>query len=644
MKKKKVLIADFFYSFRGGKTTSNHKLMLQSLLYQLLKQDGRLFPLFRDTFRGCRSNGHQFSWELDDLRKIFASLGSFKACKKIYILVDAMDESDEQGRPDILQLLMQQCSQKSECTIKALIATRPLPAGEINDRLSYCHLVVLQEKNKKDIENVIISSIRAIMDTPNSPSIDFEFIKNYMIDNAHGVFLWVVLVARELKELVLEGCSRVDLEDCLKQLPTELEDMYRLIIRRLCGQPEHELKESKRKATKMKKAVKMLSWATFAKRPLGIEEFRDAIAVPSVLEPFSLDTDFLIRNRIDMTDRTDRTDRMNHYLRAYCGSLLEIREAVVQLLHQTARDFLLRQDKAAAPFDIDEERGDTEISSVCIRYLRLLSLWEGSQAIENWKQNDYDEFVRWLAKYSLLDYVVSSLPCHIKSLAAGSPVYEDLSLFLQILERDKTLFCLFESWTELLDEQKLRGGELNIKPRDFRINSLIAAAQSGYTNVVIALTQLHTDIDGIDEASGMFALYAAAENGYKHTLLVILGLGADTNAQGGYYGNALQAASNGGYGWIVKQLIERGADVNMQGGYYGNALQAASNGDHEKVVEMLLKNGANINAQSGHYGSALQAALNNGHEKIAKILIEAGARPGSTDRENQIPVLLAAED
>ena len=40
-------------------------------------------------------------------------------------------------------------------------------------------------------------------------------------------------------------------------------------------------------------------------------------------------------------------------------------------------------------------------------------------------------------------------------------------------------------------------------------------------------------------------------------------------------------------------LLEKGADVNAQGGRFGNALQAASAGGHDKVVQMLLENGAN---------------------------------------------------
>ncbi|RYO97166.1 hypothetical protein DL765_011288 [Monosporascus sp. GIB2] len=267
-----VLIADFFYSFRGGKTETSHRLMLQSLLYQLLSQDDRLFPLFRDHFRARRRDGYQVHWQYEDLCKIFASLVSLKTRQKIYILLDAMDESSEQGRPEILRLLVQLCSAKSSCAIKGLIATRPLPRGEIDEQSSGCHAIILQERNRNDIENFITSGLQAIENSPDSPLVDFSFAKAYMMQKADGVFLWVALVLRELKELASEGCSQEEMETRLNKLPTELGEMYSLIIRRLVRRPRHPVEDP------VKKGIKMPNWATFAGRPLTTEEFRDAIA------------------------------------------------------------------------------------------------------------------------------------------------------------------------------------------------------------------------------------------------------------------------------------------------------------------------------------------------------------------------------
>ncbi len=67
---------------------------------------------------------------------------------------------------------------------------------------------------------------------------------------------------------------------------------------------------------------------------------------------------------------------------------------------------------------------------------------------------------------------------------------------------------------------------------------------------------------------------------------------------------------------MVEILIKRGADVNAQGGQYGNALQAVSFGGYEKVVQMLLEKGAEVNAQGGRYGNALQAVSFGGYENV----------------------------
>jgi len=46
----------------------------------------------------------------------------------------------------------------------------------------------------------------------------------------------------------------------------------------------------------------------------------------------------------------------------------------------------------------------------------------------------------------------------------------------------------------------------------------------------------------------------------------------------------------------VKLLLDKGADVNAQGGYWGNALSAASFRSQKQVVKLLLNKGAIINA------------------------------------------------
>ncbi|KEY72966.1 hypothetical protein S7711_10190 [Stachybotrys chartarum IBT 7711] len=85
------------------------------------------------------------------------------------------------------------------------------------------------------------------------------------------------------------------------------------------------------------------------------------------------------------------------------------------------------------------------------------------------------------------------------------------------------------------------------------------------------------------------------------------------------------SASYGGRDKIVELLLDKGANVNAEGGKYGNALYAASSEGHDKIVELLLDKGANVNAEGGKYGNALYAASSEGHDKIVELLLDKGA-------------------
>lgn len=73
---------------------------------------------------------------------------------------------------------------------------------------------------------------------------------------------------------------------------------------------------------------------------------------------------------------------------------------------------------------------------------------------------------------------------------------------------------------------------------------------------------------------------------------------------------------------ISNWLLTEGAEVNAKGGYFGNALQAASYKGHKAIVRLLLDRGVEPNAKGGEFGNVLQAASNEGHKAIVKLLLD----------------------
>jgi len=55
------------------------------------------------------------------------------------------------------------------------------------------------------------------------------------------------------------------------------------------------------------------------------------------------------------------------------------------------------------------------------------------------------------------------------------------------------------------------------------------------------------------------------------------------------FGFPLYNAAQCNYIEIVKIILDGGADVNAQGGHYGNALQAAAREGHVQIIQALLK-------------------------------------------------------
>ncbi|KAJ7291476.1 hypothetical protein C8J57DRAFT_1491957 [Mycena rebaudengoi] len=96
--------------------------------------------------------------------------------------------------------------------------------------------------------------------------------------------------------------------------------------------------------------------------------------------------------------------------------------------------------------------------------------------------------------------------------------------------------------------------------------------------------------------------------------------GANVNAAGGYYGNALHAAAAIGHVSVVQELIANGIAVNTGGRHYSSALTAALQTGHEGISALLIENGAVV-----HDANALQVALKKGHNTVAQLLIKKGA-------------------
>jgi ankyrin repeat protein len=86
---------------------------------------------------------------------------------------------------------------------------------------------------------------------------------------------------------------------------------------------------------------------------------------------------------------------------------------------------------------------------------------------------------------------------------------------------------------------------------------------------------------------------------------------------------------------MVKLLLDRGANINAQGGYYGNALQAAAYTGYRANVELLLDRGADINKRDPQGRLVVQLAMRGNKASIVDYLLSLGASPDWTSTDIQ---------
>lgn len=361
-------------------------------------------------------------------------------------------------------------------------------------------------------------------------------------------------------------------------------------------------------------ARKILTWLTFSRRPLYVEEIGDALAVTG--EP----SDRTMKLDLDCRLQNGRDEMFG-----ICSSLIKTTQdpwtgrAQMQLAHLTVKEYLTSTNSSSEHESTRTWLGFLEpktshrwIARASLAYLLYFDKFQ-QDLIEELPYSRYAaEFWHEHARLSggLSDSFDSDDALHIQ------------------------MFCLlqpngiaFVAWIRFFDPDKPEmGPELN-KPLNKIRCPWYYASLLGLRNLVRPLL---TSVATIDDTVGFegTALQAAAARGCENTVSLLIELGADVGARASPAGHdALQVASYNGSINVVRQLIRKGADVNSSGGFWCHALQATSYRGHVDIVRLLIAHGADVNAigKATSWGTALVAASWQGFDETVQILIDEGA-------------------
>ena len=261
------IVTSFYYSYREGERQTNHSNMLRSVLYDILNQNEEFFFHFQSFYREVVQGGRYPEWSYTSLKELLLSLAiNHPESERLYLIVDAMDESDDGERRDVIDFLLALCATRGHCLVKVFVASRPV-VGLGGHSAANHKLIRLQDVNESDISKFAES----FLGDPklDLPSRGVTWAKEYITENAQGVFVWVHLVKAELLEYASEGCREEEITDFLESVPKELEGVYGRMLERLEGGKKRNVEDGK----------KMLQFVLFAYRPLGLGELGQALAI-----------------------------------------------------------------------------------------------------------------------------------------------------------------------------------------------------------------------------------------------------------------------------------------------------------------------------------------------------------------------------
>lgn len=367
------LLASWFYSRRGGSVGTSHGSMMRSIAHQLLKQSRGLFDMFAPILRKSEFGSDTFQQLLQ------------LPLQDTICVLDGLDESvsrDSEGKV-MLQLLTDATSYPGS-RLKVIILSRPYRAIR---QVHGVYDILMEAENKADIEAVVKEGLHTLINTIGSEDLDIKLptdsdgasnpsqsyapgfpksflehnqtsqmmelanIRQYLINNAQGVMLWVALcINYAIRHAERSLYTWSEIRRIVEGLPKELDDVYRTILSELPAASD---------ADELAKARRILSWIVVAgsSRPLRLKELLDIVSIPDEWH-----------NTVATTGPTCPVRALRPVFVSWagfarsivylCGPLVEFlnmggrsaegrshgedisASSVVQLLHQTAKDFL----------------------------------------------------------------------------------------------------------------------------------------------------------------------------------------------------------------------------------------------------------------------------------------------------------------
>lgn len=310
-----TIIVTFFFNARGEELEKSTVGAYRSLLSQLLKQTSGLEIRFDSLWSpGQVPPSSTYHWSLEALTHFFKQVVQSLHRSSIVCFIDALDECEEAQIREMISFFedLEQVCASSGTNFRLCFASRHYPHINIEGGIEL--VLEGQEGHEQDICSYLGSQLR-IGKTKRA-----ENIRSKVQEKASGVFMWVVLVVSILNKEFDRG-SVLALDRKLQELPKDLHTLFREILTRDShGIPDLTL---------------CLQWVLFTAKPLSPAELYFAIlsgTSPEDIVPYDPEE---IPLEVISRFLLDRSKGLTEITKS--------KQAKVQFIHESVRDFLLKE-------------------------------------------------------------------------------------------------------------------------------------------------------------------------------------------------------------------------------------------------------------------------------------------------------------
>jgi WD40 repeat protein len=318
-----------FYFFTQGDTI---KASINSFLRSMAWQMAMLHPAIIEAILDAATDSQAITINKVDHVPVWCRLylnGILKVRlnRPQYWVIDAMDEC--KGGPELMGFLARMQELWPLCL---LVTSRDPIETYANDTTSRVE-VMSESIEEEDTNRDIARYLKASQDSLPVLGVDErEAMSKQILQSSNGCFLWVTLVLKELRQVH----TSTEIKKVLSTNPTDMDDLYGRILSEMA---------KARFGKELAKAI--LTWTTFAFRPLSTDEIHRAIEV----------------------DINDTINDIEKSISTCCGNLVYVdRQQRVQLLHLTVREFLSRQGMKSEFVD-DRPTAHKRLALACLQYL-----------------------------------------------------------------------------------------------------------------------------------------------------------------------------------------------------------------------------------------------------------------------------------